>query len=337
MKPKQKASLPSLSRLCSLTTPAFALTLATEPSAATDDSTNGSTGDSAGLLAGPKVQTQDEGAGLSAMTFSGEMQRPDAPVAELALQTLELDAQTQTKIDAILLEPGRGDRRLCDEQPRDPRRAQGRAGRTEIPPGRERRERRKIPWQPANREAANNEPSNGGGPLRPIMEKITEQLGPHLKEGRLEDRIAAVLPVTQREAFTASIEQYRTQVAQARGSAKSPAGKPAGKPAADPLQPPPGARSQRNLEEIREIVTIEIPRSYQRILDQRGNNLDELSAALDLDDATDQAVRRIFREAAAEAGDASKIDRRKLLQELREVLTPEQLRKLRQHSHGQRG
>lgn len=274
----------------------------------------------AGLLGGPKVDPgTTRPADLGLMNFDGTMQRAEAPVAELALETLTLDDATRAKVDSILLARASAiDAYVTSNM-------------------------QVLPELQAARQ------SGDGEKLRSMMRSTYEALKPTLDKGRLEDQIAAVLPVDQAESYRKVIADHRLKAEEARlrnteGRDLAQGDAPGANPRFERLRRRMAERGgvgggqAGQMDEMREIVMVEIPRSYQRIISTQKSNLDSLVAELNLDEETTERVRRVFREAAANGSE--NINRAQLLRDVAAELTPEQrqaFRRLMAQRRGQAG
>ena len=281
------------------------------------------------VLGGPTVREEAKPASGLAELMGGMNERPEAPPAELALSLLELDEAARKSVEAVLTERAKA----IDVFVRD-----------------------NYELTEKLRELNSNRNNNAEGAReqrREVMNEVRAALQPVLEEGRLEDQIAAVLPESQVERYRGLLKDYREQARAMQSRRMAPAG------GGGFLEDPPGmneeqrdrrrqfrqrmqdnprfAERQRMSDELRQIVSIEIPRSMKGRIEEGRENLDAMVAALDLDPETEAQVRRVFREAAAEGGGPGNADRAKLREALQEILPPEKLRQLRESRGGGRG
>lgn len=112
------------------------------------------------------------------------MRRPEAPIAEVALKTVDLDASTKAKIDALL------------------------AARAKQIDGIVKANMETLNTMRTDRQA-NAGGDNPRANRREQGRKIMEMFKPVLEKGPLEDQIAALMPEAARVAYLTNIEEHR--------------------------------------------------------------------------------------------------------------------------------
>ncbi|MAY75520.1 MAG: hypothetical protein CMJ31_12560 [Phycisphaerae bacterium] len=276
------------------------------------------------LLAGPDLAEMPPPPGLGLMGFDGAMERPEVPIAELAIDSLDLDDATLDRVATVLQERASAIDAFVLEN-------------TAL------LEKLRAARQSTDREQ-----------LRELMREAFTDLRPELEKGSLEDRIAAVLPAESAEQYHQTIKAHRDAVRATQDAKRAPRDTDAAakgpRPERGMRERPEGAPRPRDGRaegrgagrpdmrgELREIIFIEIPRSHERIKGQREANMTDLIETLDLDATTADRVRSAIRQAAEEAGGPENVDRREVMRSIASELSPEQRQKLREVMRNRRG
>ena len=308
-------------------------------------------------LAGPDVDA-DKGDSLIERNIDGSMRRPEAPIAEAALKTVDLDAPTKAKIDALL------------------------ASRAKQIDGIVKANLETLNTMKTDRQA-NAGSDNPRASRREHARKIMEMFKPVLEKGPLEDQIAALMPEASRVAYITNIEEHRElMIAERRargpengrrggrpGLGRPGSGPRGGEPGMDdgpmlfedpmlemlddePRRGPEGERRRRGRPErgrpggefggpggeMRDMaiqlgtLQMEIRRSIERLSDDRTARTDDFIARLDLDPEQEGKVRELLQKArqSSRESDDPRAARREVMRELAEILTPEQRQTLRE-------
>lgn len=321
-------------------------------------------------LAGPPVNARDGGGVLGARNIDGTMRRPDVPIAEAALATVDLDASVRAKVDALLAERAKQIDAI-------------------VKANMQTLNTMKTDRQ-ANAGAANERESR-----REHARMIMDMFKPVLEKGPLENQVAALMPEASRVTYLSQIEEHR-ELMIAERRAKGPRGgengenrRGAGRPGRggpppgaddepmlfeDPMlemlddapPPPPPGRAQRGQRDgqregdgprngrrangpeganPREMMAqlqslqFEIRRSVERITGEREARTEDFVARLGLDAQQEGKVRDLLQQArqASRESDDPRAARREIMQELAAILTPEQQAQLRESmGRGQR-
>lgn len=278
------------------------------------------------LLRGPTVPDRAKttpGLG-SMMAMVSESGRLDAPVAEIAALAIELSPEDRAKVEAVLLQRAK-DIDAFVTQNRDlitELMATRPGGRVEPGQADEIRRRRREATDTARRA------------LAPVLEK-----------GPLEDQVAAVLPADKLAEYRRFVTDFTEQQAVAR-QRQMPAGGGGFLDQAAGLDAQAGgrrralqerlagdqafARRQRMQQEFTQILTVEVPRSYKGIIDDRRSATDDFIARLGVDAETGEKIRGILIEGAQARASGDSVDRREQIQRIAELLTPEQRQMLRE-------
>ena len=306
-------------------------------------------------LAGPSVNATPQGDSLIERNIDGSMRRPEVPVAEAALRTVDLDDATRAKVDALLAERAKQIDGIVK----------------------------------ANLETLNtfrtDRQANAGGENRRAQQRertrtLMEMFKPVLEKGPLEEQIAALMPEATRVSYLVDIEEHREVMlaerrargprAEARaerrggpGAGSPPAmdndgpmlfedpmlemlddepterqGRPEGRRRAGPEGRPErgsegGPRSEMRDTMIQmQTLQMEIRRSVERLSDDKEAREADLFSRLDLDAEQEGKVRDLLqslRQSARESDDP-RAARREIMQELAQILTPEQQQELRE-------
>ena len=248
------------------------------------------------LLEGPEVDATSDRPGLGLMNIDGTMDRPDAPPPVIALEQIDLTEDQQEAVDTILAERAAAiDAFVLSNF-------------LELPNLKQLRQTR-------DREQA-----------RGLMRRLFRELRPVLEAGTLEQQLGDVLTEDQRATYDEILAEYRARVAATRKARIE--------------DRPQGARERMRfgrggqrgvssedrpmVRELRQILTLEVPRSAQRIIEDKQATFETIVEELELDAETQESVRRIYSEAVSEAGDPGDIDRREVFRKVMAELTPEQ-------------
>ncbi len=307
------------------------------------------------VLAGPDVSGGAHPAKLIERNLDGSMRRPEVPIAEKALELIELDGATRSAVEVLLEERAA----LLDAIVRE--------------------NLDTITAMRADRKKGDR------ASRRAHMQRMMELFRPVLKDGPLEMQIAELLPEAQREQYLGLIREHREMMRAERrargrhgrrgaGGDRGPGFGPPGDadgpmlfddemPRPDADAPPRGKGDRGRPHEGRRgarrggggpggpgepgmgpgggpgmmlaqmhSLGIEIRRSVERVTGERPDRIDMLSRVLDLTPAQQEKVREILRrgsEAVRNAEDR-RAARREMMQSLAAELSPEQQAKLRE-------
>lgn len=313
------------------------------------------------VLAGPDVSGDAHPAKLIERNLDGSMRPSEIPIAEKALELIDLDEATRSAVDVLLEERAA----LIDAIVKE-----------NLDTINAMRNGRKKGDRNARREH---------------MRQMMELFRPVLKDGPLEMQIAELLPEAQREQYLGLIREHREMMRAERrargprgprdprgdkdGPGFAPGGPPDGPmlfddemppPPPDADAPPPRGKGERGrphdgrrgagrdiapggpgagpgggpgmmLAQMHELG-IEIRRSIERVTGERLDRIDMLTKVLDLTPEQQGKVREILRrgsEAVRNARDR-RAARREMMQSLAAELSPEQREKLREFMGAER-
>ena len=307
--------------------------------------------DDPGLLAGPSV-TDEQGTSLVERNIDGSMRRPEVPIAEEALRTVDLDASTKAKVDALLAD---------------------RAAQIDAIVKKNMQTLNTMKTDRQANAGADNERQSRRETGRALMEMFK----PVLEKGPLEDQIAALLPEETRTAYLRNIEEHREAMIAdrmtrgegprgQRGARRGPPpemleddgpmlfedpmlemfddaaaegesprerrrdGERRGRP--EGTQWGPSAEDARDMMVQLRTLQMEIRRSVERVNGERTDRMDDLVERLGLDAEQEAKVRELLKKAGrgAQESDDPRAARREAMRELAEILTPEQRQILRE-------
>ncbi|USN99420.1 MAG: hypothetical protein H6810_01730 [Phycisphaeraceae bacterium] len=310
------------------------------------------------VLAGPKVDATSSPKVVE-RNLDGTMRPPEIPIAEKALELIELDGATRDHVDVLLATRAAVVDTIVKE----------------------------------NLEALNKMRTEreAGGPevRREHMQTLMKLFEPVIKDGPLEKQIADLLPEEKRAEYLDLIHQSRQEMMAARraragggpdgvmgGPPEDPMLFDDNPPPADdadaPPPPPPGRqadaprrgqrgqgrpgaaeRGQRrgadggqpgigDRAQFRDRLMamgdlrIEIQRSVERVTGERRDRMDEMVKTLNLTPEQAEKVKAILADGRAKMQQAEdkRAARQALMQSLGAVLTPEQLQAFREHMGG---
>lgn len=286
-------------------------------------------------LAGPKVAPGDRPATLIERNMDGSMRRPDAPIAEAALERLELDEATRVKVELLLAE---------------------RAG---VIDSIVKQNLEALNTMRTDREARGPEVRMEHNRL------LSEMFKPVLEKGPLESQVAALLPEAQRETYLGMIREHReAMIAERMRNARGPRGDgtgpgegrgPRGGPGMDdPMlfddeTPPPPRRRPEGRGEGRpefapgspeaerramamqlDAMRFEIQRSVERVTGERRDRLESIVKELDLTPEQEAKVTALLRQRGEALRNDDPAARREIMRAIAEELSPEQRAKFRE-------
>jgi Spy/CpxP family protein refolding chaperone len=286
-------------------------------------------------LAGPRVEAGEKPATLVERNLDGSMKRPDAPIAEAALERLELDEATRVKVDLFLAE---------------------RAG---VIDSIVKQNLETLNTMRTDREA------RGPEVRREHAQRLTELFKPVLEKGPLEAQIAALLPEAQREPYLGMIREHReAMIAERVRNARGPRGEgpgsgegrgPRGGPGMDdpmlfddetppPPRPRPEGRGEgrpefapgspaaerRAMAMQLDTLRFEIQRSVERVTGERRDRMDSIVRELDLTPEQEAKVTALLRQRGEAMRNDDPAARREIMRAIAEELTPEQREKFRE-------
>lgn len=268
-------------------------------------------------LGGPSLAREAVRRTLVKRDFNGTLERLDIPAEEAALELLDLSEQEKTDVRLILAERAAILDKVVGEN------------------------------LPLLIQANNARESGDAVAGARYLRELSTQLRAFTARGRLSDELVAVLSPENGETLRTLVREYWQAVFEdARAAARSAAPSDGMQPS-DPIAadrdgaPRPGAERPNAREMMRrELLAAfgtEIRRSYERRIASRQGELDQLIAALDLDDATEGEIRRLFTDFAQQTlGNSTPAQRTKLANDLFRLLTPDQRRKVLEEVYGVR-
>lgn len=309
-----------------------------------------------GLLAGPSVETGAKATTLVERNIDGSMRRPEAPAAEEALQLLTLDQATRAKVDQILT---------------------ARAAQIDeiVKKNLETLNKFKTDRQ-ANATADGKRSDAARSNLREMMEMFKPVLEKGSLESQIA-AVLPEQTKAEYTGLIAEHREVMAAERRARGTERRPGrgGPPPEAMGDDPMlfldpmldvegdaRPPrPEARPEGRREGrperaqrraggegngapgdmMRQMgdLQMEIRRSVERITGERQERMGDLTTQLGLTAEQEGQVRAIMQEArrAAQDSDDPRAARRESMRKLAEILSPEQLTKLRAMNGGRGG
>jgi Spy/CpxP family protein refolding chaperone len=256
-------------------------------------------------LGGPAVAPEANTRTLVKRDFNGTLERLEIPPEEAALELLNLSEQEKTDTRLILAERAAILDKVVGEN------------------------------LPLLIQANNARESGDAAAGTRYLRELSTHLRALTARGRLSDELVAVLSPENGQALRTLVRDYWMAVFEdARAAAQRAQASEMGGSAAG------GDRASSREMMRRELLAslgAEIRRSYQRRIASRQGELDDLLSRLDLDDATEGEVRRLFADFAQQTlGNPTAAQRAQLANDLFRMLTPEQRRQVLEEVYGVR-